>query len=105
MDGNESKLVDLSLTFLVKSTGQEWEVLCLELDIASCGGSEEEAIDSLKGLIELYVSDCVEENELPVPLRPVTREAIMEFLQPPHENSDMSLASRRESFPVRYAYS
>ena len=103
MARSRSKSVELSLTFLIKETGAEWEALCLELDIASCGRTENEAVDSLKGLVELYVDDCIGENDLPVPMRPVTREAILEFLRPPSENAEMPVSSRRETFPVRHA--
>jgi predicted RNase H-like HicB family nuclease len=101
--GQTQPVVQLELTFLVKAVDGEWSALCLELDIASCGKSEEEAVESLKGLIELYVTDCVEAGDLPVPLRRVPLEALRKFLSPPAEGAVSPFTSRREMFPV-HAY-
>ena len=92
--------VTLDLTFLVKGIDGEWSALCLELDIASCASSEREAVDSLKGLIELYVADCIEAGEVPIPLRPVPHEALRKFLSPPAEREVSPFTSYRETFPV-----
>ena len=90
----------LELTFLVKQEGSQWTALCLELDIASCGPSESEAMESLNGLIELYVDDCLSQGEHPIPLRPVPGEALQEFLSPPGQAVELLLISRRASFPI-----
>jgi len=55
--------------------------LCLELDIASCGATEAEALESLQGLVELYLDDCLSQGEYPIPLRPVPCEALQELGQ------------------------
>ncbi|HUU54533.1 MAG TPA: hypothetical protein VMY87_06390 [Armatimonadota bacterium] len=90
----------LDLTFLVKEHDGEFAGLCLELDIAACGQSVEDAIEALKGLIELYVLDCVAMSEIPVPLRPATRDAIAEFLRPPMGLANAPLFTHREVMPV-----
>jgi predicted RNase H-like HicB family nuclease len=68
------------LTFLSTCEEGRYTILCLELDIASCGATLAEAEESLRGLIELYIADCLEGGETRIPLRPVTLEALLEFL-------------------------
>jgi len=92
--------VRLELTFLVKQEASGWTALCLELDIASCGRTEDDATKSLKGLVELYVDDCLSQGEYPIPLRPVPCEALQEFLSPPGEGLELPLISKRASFPI-----
>jgi len=89
--------IELPMTFLIKGEGGEYTALCLELDIASCGGSETEAIESLKGLVELYVEDCVSAGEVPIPLRPVPLEGLREFLKPADRRRKLSLTAHQES--------
>jgi predicted RNase H-like HicB family nuclease len=89
--------VQLLLTFLVKQEGEDWTALCLELDIASCEKTEEEAVESLKGLIELYVEDCLAAGEVPIPVRPVPLVALQEFLRPPSRRHPLSLTTRQEA--------
>ena len=96
----EPESADLKLTFLIKRVDGEYEALCLELDIAACGDSEERVIESLKGLIELYVDDCKAARELPIPLRRVSRKDILEFLSPPPLTASLPFTSYRDSFPV-----
>jgi predicted RNase H-like HicB family nuclease len=98
--GQTKQEATLELTFLVKSIDGEWSALCLELDIASCGPSEESAVESLKGLIELYVADCIEAGDLPVPMRYVPLEALRKFVSPLRRRKPSSFTSRREMFPV-----
>jgi predicted RNase H-like HicB family nuclease len=87
------------VTLLIKQEGKEYTALCLELDIASCGSTESEAAASLKGLIELYVEDCVAEGEIPIPLRPVALDALRGFLSPADRQGKLRLTARQESFP------
>jgi len=100
MSQNSSQTVELPLTFLVKQVDQEWSALCLELDIASDGSSEDEAFASLKGLVELYVTDCIAEGDVPIPMRHVPLEAIRKFLAPPDERTDIPVTSHREYIAV-----
>jgi predicted RNase H-like HicB family nuclease len=99
----KTKEVDLLLTFVIKQEAGGHTALCLEFDIASCGPTEEQAVDSLKRLIELYVADCLEEGRVSIPKRPVSSEALREFLAPPRVSSTLSLVSRREQVPVHVA--
>jgi predicted RNase H-like HicB family nuclease len=100
MKKNTKKTAGLELTFLVKQVGEEWNALCLELDIASCGASQEEVIESLKGLIELYVADCLEDGAVPIPLRRVPPDALRKFLSPAGHDTNLPLTSHREYVPV-----
>jgi predicted RNase H-like HicB family nuclease len=101
--GQTKPVLELELTFLVKCVDGEWSALCLELDIASCGASDEEAVESLKGLVGLYVTDCIEAGEVPIPLRRVPLEALHKFLSPSAKRGPSPFTSRREMFPV-HAY-
>lgn len=69
----------LNLVCLTKRSGDEYTALCPDLDIASCGSSETEAVESLKGLIRLYIEDCFESGLDHVPLRHTPREALVCF--------------------------
>jgi predicted RNase H-like HicB family nuclease len=89
----------LDVTFLLKQEPGAWTALCLELDIASCGPTESEALESLKGLVELYVEDCLSQGEYPIPLRPVPCQALQDFLSP-RQTPELSIISRRASFPI-----
>ncbi len=67
---------ELQLVFLIKRVGGEYSALCPDLDIASCGSTENEAIESLKGLVELYIDDCFASGLDHIPLRPTPRGAV-----------------------------
>ena len=45
----------LKLTCIVKPEENQYSALCLELDVASCGDTEEEAIANIKEAISLYL--------------------------------------------------
>ena len=70
----------LKLTCLVKREGSQFSSLCLELDVASCGRTKEEAIDGLNAAIETYVNYQAEQGRHTEIYRPVPQEAIREFL-------------------------
>jgi len=70
----------LKLTGLIKKEGDQYSSLCLELDVASCGKTKEEAFEGLKATVETYVSYLVEEGREKEIHRPVPQEAIREFL-------------------------
>jgi hypothetical protein len=78
----------------------------LEYDIASCGKTQDEALDSLLGLVKLYVEDCIEDGDFPIPERPVPHSALQEFLRPapPRREQRLIVTSREESFFVRHAF-
>ena len=95
--------VSLPLTFLSACQEGDCTVLCLELDIASCGATLEEAEESLKGLIELYITDCLESGETRIPLRPVPQGALLEFLAPSGLQQERHITSRRLALPIHAA--
>ena len=70
----------LRLTCLIKKEGDQYSSLCLELDVASCGKTREEAFTGLKAVIETYVNYLVEEGREEEIYRPVPQQAIREFL-------------------------
>ena len=70
----------LRLTCLVKKERNQYSSLCLELDVASCGKTREEAIDGLKAAVETYVGYMVEQGREDEILRPVPQDEIRSFL-------------------------
>ncbi len=44
-----------NFTCLVKQEGDQYASLCVELDVASCGDTEEQAISGMKDAIETYL--------------------------------------------------
>ena len=70
----------LNLTCIVKPEEGQYSALCLELDVASCGDTEEEAIASLRDAIETYVVYMLEEGGEKELFRPVSLTALREFL-------------------------
>lgn len=70
----------LHLTCLIRREGNQYASLCLELDVASCGRTREEAFRALKDAVEAYVTHLVAEGREQEILRPVPPEAIREFL-------------------------
>ncbi|MBI1742364.1 hypothetical protein HYR54_04770 [Candidatus Acetothermia bacterium] len=70
----------LQLTCLIKKEGNQYSSLCLELDVASCGKTREEAFAGLKAAIETYANYLVEEDREEELYRPVPQQAIREFL-------------------------
>jgi hypothetical protein len=89
----------LPLTFLSTCNEKECTILCLEIDLASCGATLEEAEESLKGLAQMYIEDCLAE-EGRVVFRPVPLEALLEFLGPEISAVPRPLTSRRLSVPI-----
>lgn len=70
----------LKLTCLIRKEGDLYSSLCLELDVASCGRTREEAFAGLKAAVETYVNYLVQEGKTEEIYRPVPQEAIREFL-------------------------
>jgi predicted RNase H-like HicB family nuclease len=70
----------LHLTCLIRREGDQYSSLCLELDVASCGRTREEAFRGLKSAVEAYVMYLVEAGRDEEIFRPVPPEAIREFL-------------------------
>lgn len=70
----------LKLTCLIKREGDQYSSLCLELDVATCGKTREEAFEGLKAAVETYVNYLVGGGREEEIHRPVPQEAIREFL-------------------------
>jgi predicted RNase H-like HicB family nuclease len=70
----------LRLTGLIRKERDQYSSLCLELDVASCGRTKEEAFKGLKTAVETYVTYLVQEGREDEIYRPVPQEAIREFL-------------------------
>lgn len=91
----------LKLTCIVKPEENQYSALCLELDVASCGDTEEEAIDSLKDAIEIYVVYMIEEGREKEMFRPVSLTALCEFLT---EEVSEPTPHPFSAFPLEFAY-
>ncbi len=76
----DRKMKMLRLTCLIRREGDQYASLCLELDVASCGRTREEAFRALQDAVEAYVTHLVAEGREQEILRPVPPEAIREFL-------------------------
>lgn len=83
----------LHLTCLLRREGNQYSSLCLELDVASCGRTREEAFQALKDAVEAYVHHLVAEGREQEIFRPVPPEAIREFLL--GEGEEGEVAERR----------
>ncbi|RMG54066.1 MAG: hypothetical protein D6723_05835 [Acidobacteria bacterium] len=60
--------------------GNQFSSLCLELEVAFCGKTREEAFEGLKAAVETSVTYLVEEGRESKIYRPVPQEAIPGFL-------------------------
>lgn len=91
----------LKLTCMVKKEGNQYSSLCLELDVASCGKTKEEAIDGLKGAVETYVNYLVDEGRESQMYRPVPQDAIREFILSGAERSKLTTVY---AVPLEFSY-
>lgn len=92
----------MALTGIIKREGDQYAALCLELDVASCGQTLEEAVAALQDAVEAYLEymrDTGREEEI---LRPVPIEALREFLTEAYE--DPAKLRTFEALPLEYAY-
>lgn len=78
MPGTKKKI--LKLTCLLRREHDQYSSLCLELDVASCGKTRDEAFAGLKSAVETYVNYLVEEGRQGEISRPVPQNAVREFL-------------------------
>jgi len=78
----ESQNGDLlsTLTCIVKPDGDQWSALCLELDVAGCGDTKQEAIQNLHDAVETYLQYMRDTGRDRAWMRPVPLEAIRQFL-------------------------
>jgi len=93
----------LRLTSIVKREGDQYAALCLELDVASCGETREEAVAALRDAVETYLEymqDTGRESQI---LRPVPTEALREFLTEDYEGSvEPPKPHAFEAIPLEY---
>jgi len=69
----------MNLTCFVKPEGGQYASLCVELDIASCGVTEVEAVESLKDAIETYLEYMHDEGLAGSIYRPVPMNELKAF--------------------------
>ncbi len=70
----------MNLTCFVKKEGTQYASLCVELDVASCGDTEEEAVNGLKDAIETYLEFMRDEGRDNEIYRPVPMNELKDFL-------------------------
>ena len=64
-------------TVILKKSGNQYVSLCLELVVAGCGATKEEAISSIRDAIDSYI-DSIEPG---IPLeRPISLDLLHDFL-------------------------
>lgn len=69
-----------SFTCLIKKEGKQYASLCVELDVASCGDTEDEALEGLKNAIETYLEFMKDEGRGDEIYRPVPMNELKDFL-------------------------
>ena len=67
-------------TCFVKKESGQYASLCVELDVASCGKTEQEAINGLRDAIETYVNFMTDEGQQDEIERPVPMNELKDFL-------------------------
>ena len=90
----------MNLTCLIKKEGSQYASLCVELDVASCGRSNKEALDGLKRAIETYIEYMVSEGRQKEIYRPVPMDELKGFLFPEDESSEKTF----RAIPLNYQY-
>ena len=81
----------MELTCFIKREGNQYASLCVELDVASCGRTKKEALDSLKDAIETYIEYMISEGQEKEIYRPVPMSELKEFLFPEHATEEKTL--------------
>ncbi len=80
-----------SFTCLVKKDGNQFASLCIELDVASCGRTQKEAIQGIKNAIETYIDYMTPEHRQHETFRPVPMDALKAFLFPEDAQHEQSV--------------
>lgn len=83
--GQKAERVVYPFTFVFAREGTEWSALACEVDVASCGGSIDEAREGLKEAVGLYVSYMIENGLRDELARPVSKEELAELCRGEHE--------------------
>jgi predicted RNase H-like HicB family nuclease len=87
-------------TCLVRKEGSQYASLCIELDIASCGDTKEEAVEGLRNVVEAYLDYMISEGREKEIYRPVPIKDLKEFLFSDHALSEQSL----NAVPLEFEY-
>ncbi len=69
-----------SFTTFAKREGDQWASLCLELDVASCGKTKDEAFESLRNASVAYIEFMLSEGREDDIYRPVPMSELKSFL-------------------------
>ena len=67
-------------TCLIKKEGKQYVSLCVELDVASCGDTADEALEGLKDAVETYLEFMKDEGREDEIYRPVPMGELKDFL-------------------------
>ncbi|MBI3812972.1 MAG: hypothetical protein HY279_00695 [Nitrospinae bacterium] len=89
-----------SFACLVKKEGNQYTSLCVELDIASCGKTKEEAVEGLKNGIETYLEYMISEGRKDEIYRPVPMKELKDFLFSEPADEEQSL----NAIPLEFEY-
>lgn len=81
-------------TIVVKESGDQYVTLCLELSVAGCGDTQQEALENTRLAIESYL-EAMKTDALS-PSRPVPLDVLHEFLTGESEE-------REQTVPTEYS--
>ena len=90
----------MEVTCFVTKEGNQYVSLCVELDVASCGRTKEDALDGLKRAIETYIDYMVSKGRQKEMYRPVPMNELKTFLFPENESGEKSL----KAIPLNFQY-
>ena len=90
----------MDVTCFVKKEGNQYASLCVELDVASCGRTKKDALDSLKRAVEAYIEYMVSEGHEKQIYRPVPMNELKTFLFPGDEVEEKAL----KAIPLSFQY-
>ena len=82
---------NMEVTCFVKKEGNQYASLCVDLDVASCGRTQKEALDGLKRAIETYIDYMISEGRDKEIYRPVPMNELKQFLFPENEVQEKTL--------------
>ena len=87
-------------TCLIKKDDDQFASLCVELDVASCGRTKDEALDGLKNAIETYIRYMIDEGREKDIYRPVPMKELKDFLFPEGDRHKQTL----DAVPLEFQY-
>ncbi len=87
-------------TCLVKKDEDQFASLCVELDVASCGRTKDEALEGLRNAIEAYIRYMIDEGREKDIYRPVPMQELKDFLFPEDDKHEQTL----DAIPLEFQY-